>query len=47
MNNNKVGAEFVVLLTCGVAVQSFAQDSGTKFNSKATGVYHIYGITTA
>jgi hypothetical protein len=41
MNKKKAGAVFIVLLTCGLATQAFAQGKELIFNSKADDITRI------
>jgi hypothetical protein len=41
MNKNKAGAVFIVLLTCGLIAQAFAQGQEPKFNSNADDIPRI------
>src|ERR1700730_2805973 len=41
MNKNKAGAVFIVLLTCGLIAQAFAQGQEPKFNSNADDIRKI------
>ena len=41
MNNKKAGAVFIVLLTCGLVTQAFAQGKDLKFNSKTDDITKI------
>jgi hypothetical protein len=41
MNKNKAGAVFIVLLTCGLIAQAFAQGQQLKFNSNADDITKI------
>jgi hypothetical protein len=44
MNKNKAGAVFIVLLTCGLITQAFAQGQQLKFNSNADDITKISNL---
>ncbi len=44
MNKKKAGAAFIMLLTCGLITQSFAQGQEIKFNSNADDIAKIGSV---
>src|SRR5215470_14544902 len=44
MNKNKAAAVFIVLLTCGLITQAFAQGEQLKFNSNADDITKISNL---
>src|SRR5262252_6415757 len=44
MNKKKAGAAFILLLTCGLITQSFAQGQEIKFNSNADDIAKIGSV---